>query len=74
VSRFEVGDRVVVATSITTEHGNRHGTVIEVFPGRQSPRGATTLDKCTVQFDDGTNFQFYDLQLMRVLPKADDLI
>jgi hypothetical protein len=73
VSRFESGDRVVVATSITTEHANRQGTVIEVFPGRQGPRGATALDKYTVQFKDGTQFQFYDLQLLRALPKITDL-
>jgi hypothetical protein len=59
VSRFEVGDRVVVATSITTEHANRQGKVIEVFLGRQGPREATALDKYTVQFDDGTEVQFY---------------
>jgi hypothetical protein len=26
-----------------------------------------------VQFEDGTQFQFYDLQLMRALPKITDL-
>ena len=74
MSRFRVGDRVLVATSITTEHANQHGTVTDVIPGRQSPRGATVLDKYTVQFEDGTEFQFYDLQLMRALPKIDSLM
>jgi hypothetical protein len=74
VSRFKLGDRVLVATSLTTEHGNRQGTVIDVIPGRQSPRGATALDKYSVQFDDGTEFQFYDLQLIRALPKLNNLI
>jgi len=62
MSRFKIGDHVLIATSITTEHGNRKGWVIDVFPGRQSPRGATALDKYTVQFDDGTEFPFYDLR------------
>ncbi len=66
VSRFEVGDKVLISGPITTKHCNRQATVIEVHPSRHAPPGTTSLDKYRVRFDDGEEIQFYDIQLTKV--------
>jgi hypothetical protein len=65
MSQFNVGDKVLIAGSIATRHRNRQATVIGVHPSRHARPGTTSLDKYTVRFDDSTEFQFYDTQLMK---------
>jgi hypothetical protein len=69
VSRFYVGQRVLIAGPITTKHRDREATVIAVNPSRHTRPGVTSLDKYIVQFQDGDQLEVYDIQLIDV-PQA----
>jgi len=64
MSRFKIGDKVLIGGSIMSKHRNRKGTVVGVHPSARTRPGVTSLDKYTVRFDDGKEFQFYDNQLI----------
>ena len=66
MSRFSIGDRIVIGGSIISKHRNRQGTVVGVHPSRHSRPGTTSLDKYTVRFDDDEQVQFYDTQLVKI--------
>jgi hypothetical protein len=64
MSRFKIGDKVLIGGSIMSKHRNRKGTVVGVHPSTRTRPGVTSLDKYTVRFDDRKEFQFYDNQLI----------
>src|SRR5262245_13876218 len=66
MSRFTIGDRVVISKSIFARYRNRQATVVGVHPISFSCQGAPLLATYTVRFDDGEEVQFYDTQLTRV--------
>jgi hypothetical protein len=68
VSRFQLGQKVVITGSITTKHRDREAMVINVQPSRHSKPGVTSLDKYVVRFEDGDQVEFYDIQLMAARP------
>ena len=64
MSRFQLGQRVLITGAITTKHRDREATVINVQPSRYTRPGVTSLDKYFVRFEDGDQAEFYDIQLM----------
>lgn len=70
MARFTIGDKVLITGPIATKHRSRGATVIGVHPSRHSRPGVTSLDKYTVQFDDGEQSQFFDIQLMPMTEAA----
>jgi hypothetical protein len=71
VSKFKVGQKVVIIGSIGTRHRGREATVISVKPSMHTPPGVTSLDKYVVQFDGGGQATFLEIQLMNA-PYGDD--
>jgi hypothetical protein len=70
MTRFVVGLKVVITGSISTKHRGREATLIRVQPSTHTRPGVTSLDKYVVQFDDGTEVEFFDTQLMAASTKA----
>jgi hypothetical protein len=64
VSRFQLGQKVLITGSITTKHQGREATVINVQPSKHSRPSVTSFDKYIVRFEDGDQAEFYDIQLM----------
>jgi hypothetical protein len=64
VSRFQLGQKVLIGGSISTKHRDREGIVINVQPNRYTPPGVTSLDKYTIRFKGGDQVEFYDIQLI----------
>ena len=64
MSRFQLGQKVLITSAISTKHQGREATVINVQPSKHSRPGVTSLDKYTVRFEDGDQVEFYDIQLM----------
>jgi len=64
VSRFQLGQKVIITGSITTKHRDREAIVINVRPSRHARPGVTSLDKYVVRFEDGDQSEFYDIQLV----------
>jgi hypothetical protein len=71
VSRFQLGQKVLIGGSITTKHRGREGIVIKVQPSRQTPPGGTSLDKYIVRFQGGDQVEFYDIQLIAAAETKD---
>jgi hypothetical protein len=70
VSRFQLGQKVVVTGPITTKHRDREATVIAVRPSKHARPGVTSLDKYVVRFEDGDQAEFFDIQLAAAKPLA----
>jgi hypothetical protein len=68
VSRFQVGQKVVVTGPITTKYLDREATVIAVQPSRRARPGVTSLDKYVVRFEDGDQAEVFDIQLAAAKP------
>jgi hypothetical protein len=64
VGRFEIGQKVLITGAIITKHRGRKGTVISVQPSRYTRPSNTSLDKYLVQFEDGDQVRFFDIQLV----------
>ena len=64
MSRFQLGQKVLITGSITTKHRDREAMVINVEPSRHSRPSIRSLDKYVVRFEDGDPVEFYDIQLM----------
>jgi hypothetical protein len=64
VSRFQLGQKVLIGGSISTKHRDREGIVIKVQPSRYTPPGVTSLDKYIIRFQGGDQVEFYDIQLI----------
>ena len=64
MSRFKIGDKVLIGGSIATRHPRRKGTVVGVHPNVHSRPGVTLLDKYTVRLDDDTESRLYDDHLV----------
>ena len=62
--RFHLDERVLITGSITTKHRGREAAVLIVQPSRHTRPGVTSLDKYIVQFGDGDQAEFWDIQLM----------
>ena len=58
--RFRLGHKVLIAGAIATKDRGRKATVVSVQPNTHIARGA---DKYIVQFDNGDQAEFYDIQL-----------
>jgi len=58
--RFSVGDTVVINSTIATRSANAVAYVTQI----RSSLHSHTLDKYTVQFEDGSEAQFWDIQLV----------
>ena len=58
--RFHLGRKVVITGAIATKDRGRKATVISVQPNTHIAAGA---DKYIVQFDNGDQAEFYDIQL-----------
>ena len=63
MSRFQVGQKVVVTGPMSTKYRGREATVIAVQPSKRSRPGVTSLDKYVVRFEDGDQEEFFDIQL-----------
>ena len=61
-ARFNIGDLVRVRSVIFSRFIARVGTVVRVHTSRA---GNHTLDKYTVGFSDGSEAEFWDVQLER---------
>jgi hypothetical protein len=59
--RFHVGQKVLITDPLVTKYRWRQTTVISIQPKTGIARGA---DKYVVQFDDGDQSEFWDIQLM----------
>jgi len=68
VSRFELGQKVVITGPIITKYRAREGTVIAVHPSKHARPGVTSLDKYVVRFEDGDQAEFFDIQLAAAKP------
>jgi hypothetical protein len=64
VSRFHVGQKVLITGPIATKYQGREGMVIRVQPSTHARPGVTSLDKYVVRFEDGDQAEFWDIQLM----------
>jgi hypothetical protein len=64
MSRFKIGDKVLIGGSIITRHLKQHGKVVGVHASSRTRPGVTSLDEYTVRFDDGKEVQFYDNQII----------
>ena len=71
MSKFKVGQKVVIIGSIATRHRGREATVICVKPTAHTTPGVTSLDKYVVQFDGGGQSTLFEIQLMNA-PKETD--
>jgi hypothetical protein len=63
--RFHLGQRVLITGLIATKHRDREASVISIHRNTHTPPGAMSADKYLVQFDDGHEAEFYDIQLVR---------
>ena len=70
MSRFQLGQKVVVTGPINTKHRDREATVIAVHPSKHARPGTTSLDKYVVQFENGDQVEFFDIQLAAAKPPA----
>ena len=52
MSRFQLGQKVLIMGAISTKHQGREATVINVQPSRYTRPGVTSLDKYIVRFED----------------------
>src|SRR6185369_1619272 len=73
MARFQVGVKVRISGPITTKHRDREATVLEVRVSRHSRPGVTSLDKYVVQFEDGIQAEFFDIQLAADDAEADGI-
>jgi hypothetical protein len=64
LSRFQLGQKVLITGLIITKHRGREATVMHVEPSRHTRPGVTSLDKYVVWFDGGDQAEFWDIQLM----------
>ena len=64
MSRFQLGQKVLITGAIITKHRDREATVIGIQPSRHKRPSAMSLDKYLVRFEDGDPVEFYDIQLM----------
>jgi hypothetical protein len=64
VSKFQIGQKILITGPISTKHRDREATVIDVKPNTHTRPGVTSLDKYIVQFPDGEQATFFDIQLM----------
>lgn len=71
MSKFQVGQKVLVTGPISTKHRDREATVIDVKPNTYTRPGVTSLDKYVVQFPEGEQVTFFDIQLMAA-PEVED--
>ena len=66
MSRFNIGNKVLINNSIFTRYRNRQATVVGVHPISFGHQGTTSPATYTVRFDDGEEVQFYETQLTKV--------
>jgi hypothetical protein len=70
VSRFQLGQKIVVTGPIATKHRDREATVIAIQHSKHARPGVTSLDKYVVRFEDGDQAEFFDIQLAATKPPA----
>ena len=70
MSRFQLGQKVVVTGSITTKYRDREATVIAIHPSKHTRPGVTSLDKYVVRFEDADQAELFDIQLAAAKPPA----
>ena len=68
MSRFQVGQKVVVTGPMATKYRDREATVIAVQPSKRTRPNVTSLDKYVVRFEDGDQEEFFDIQLAAAKP------
>jgi hypothetical protein len=64
--RFHLGQKVLITGPIATKHRGREATVVSIEANKDTPPGVTSADKYIVQFEEGEEVEFYDIQLVRV--------
>jgi hypothetical protein len=66
MSRFRLGQKVLITGSIVTKYQGCQATVIGVRPNEHTSPGVTVADKYIVQFDEGDDAEFLEIQLVAV--------
>ena len=64
--RFQIGQKVFITGAIATKDRGRKATVIGVRPNEHTSPGVTVADKYIVQFDEGDDAEFLEIQLVAV--------
>ena len=64
--RFHLGQKVLITGPITTKDRGREATVISIQPNADTQQDVTVADKYIVQFDEGDEADFYEIQLVKV--------
>jgi hypothetical protein len=61
--RFNLGQRVLITGPIATKYRGRGATVVSFSPNNHTVPGVTSADKYTVQFEEGEEGEFFEIQL-----------
>ena len=64
MSRFQLGQKVLITGPIVTKYRGCEATVIGFRPNKHTPRGVTSADKYIVRFEEGDELEFFDIQLV----------
>jgi hypothetical protein len=64
--RFRLGQKVLITGPIVTKYRGRQATVIGVRPNEHTSPGVTVADKYIVRFDEGSDAEFFEIQLVAV--------
>ena len=64
MSRFQLGQRVLITGPIVTRYRGCEATVISFRPNRHTPPGVTSADKYIVRLEEGDELEFFDIQLI----------
>lgn len=65
MSRFHLGQRVFITGPIDTKDRGREATVISIQPNTEAEPDVTAADKYIVQFEEGEEADFYEIQLIK---------
>ena len=60
---FHPGQRVLIAGSIPTKHRGREATIVSFNLYKPAVPGVTSADKYSVQFEEGDEAEFFEIQL-----------
>jgi hypothetical protein len=61
--RFHLGRKVLITGPITTKYRSRKATVVSFRPNENTPPGVKSGDQYTVQFEEGDEADFLEIQL-----------
>ena len=74
MSRFHIGQKVLITGPIVTKYRGCQATVIGVRPNEHTSPGVTVADKYIVRLEEGDDAEFFEIQLVAVNERKNRLI